>query len=118
MKIENLTSDEAILDELGARIARQRLNKNMTQEALAKEAGISLPTLKRIEAGGYPTNILNVIRILRVLKLLENLEFVIPAPPISPLQQVRLQGKKVKKRASTKQSKSQTGHLWNWGDKQ
>ena len=74
MKIENLTTDEAILDELGARIARYRLNRNLTQATLAKEAGVSLSTLKRIELGGYSASIVNYIRILRALKVLENLE--------------------------------------------
>ncbi len=115
MRIENLTSDEAVLEELGSRIARYRLNRDMTQKALAKEAGISLTTMKRIELGEHATNIVNIIRILRALKFLENLELVLPPEPVSPLQRIRTQ-RKSRKRASSKQKTPEQERLWTWGD--
>ena len=47
---EGLTS-RAQRTELGRRLARQRLARNVTQEALAESAGVGLRTLRRIEAG-------------------------------------------------------------------
>ena len=41
--------------ELGARLAKIRLSRNITQEALAREAGIGVRTLRRLEAGGSCT---------------------------------------------------------------
>jgi transcriptional regulator with XRE-family HTH domain len=115
MQIEHFGMDEAILSELGARIARYRLNKNMTQEVLAREAGVSLSTLKRMELGGHATTIVNFIRILRALKLLENLELVLPEQPVSPLQQVS-SSKKTRKRASSKHKPPQPDSPWTWSD--
>lgn len=115
MRIENLTPDETVLAELGSRIARYRLNRDMTQEALAKEAGISLITLKRIEHGEHATNIVNIIRLLRALKLLDNLELMLPPEPISPLQQIRTQ-KKSRKRASSRKKPTDQEQVWTWGE--
>tara|TARA_R110002073_G_scaffold110418_3_gene246658 strand:+ start:1099 stop:1533 length:435 start_codon:yes stop_codon:yes gene_type:complete len=113
MKFLDKNSDSAILKELGSRIALHRLNRNLAQEELAKEAGISLRTLVRIE-GGYPAQTPNIVRLLRVLHLLENLEALIPEPPISPVQQLKMQGKQ-RKRASSKSAASASKQPWSWG---
>ncbi|MCH8057458.1 MAG: helix-turn-helix transcriptional regulator [Proteobacteria bacterium] len=113
MKFIEAVSDDAALKELGRRIARYRLNKNLTQGALAKEAGVSLPTVQRIEYG-HSTQAVNLFRILRVLGLLVNLEALIPEQAISPIQQVRMHGKK-RQRASSKTDKSEPETPWSWG---
>ena len=66
-------TDEAALAELGHRLARYRLDRNLTQQALAKEAGIHKNTLVRLEGGGS-TQSKSLIRVLRALGLLENLD--------------------------------------------
>ncbi|MFH1945638.1 MAG: helix-turn-helix transcriptional regulator, partial [Acidobacteriota bacterium] len=43
--------DKAILEELGERVMRQRLNRDITQADLAENAGISRGALQRIERG-------------------------------------------------------------------
>ena len=111
MKIDDNLSDAAVLEELGQRIARYRLNRNMTQGALATESGVSTPTVQRLEKG-QSTQASNLIRILRTLKLLENLDALVPEPAISPLQQARMQGK-TRQRASSPR-KRQTPTRWKW----
>ena len=111
MKINDQISDAAVLEELGQRIARYRLNRNMTQGALATESGVSTPTVQRLE-NGQSTQASNLIRILRTLKLLENLDALVPEPAISPLQQARMQGK-TRQRASSPR-KRQTPTRWTW----
>mgnify|MGYP001814951743 FL=1 len=111
MIIENDMSDTAVLVALGQRIARYRLNRNMTQAALAREAGISLPTVQRLE-GGHSTQATNLIRVLRALQLLENLDVLVPEPAISPLQQARMQGK-IRQRASSPRSRK-PATPWTW----
>jgi putative transcriptional regulator len=111
MKINDTLSDAAVLEELGQRIARYRLNRNMTQGALATESGVSTPTVQRLE-NGQSTQASNLIRILRTLKLLENLDALVPEPAISPLQQARMQGK-TRQRASSPR-KRQTPTRWTW----
>lgn len=115
MTIANEYSDEAVLEEIGKRLARYRLNRNLTQAVLAKEAGISPRTLNRIEHG-QSVNGSNLIRLLRSLDLLANLEALVPEPAPSPIQQVKMQGK-VRKRASGEPRDSPTkGEPWSWGD--
>ena len=113
MKIDNLVSEKAILQEVGARLARYRLNRNMTQQALAKESGVSIATLKRMELGEAAPNIINLIRVLRTLRLLENLDLLLPPEPMSPVQQV-LTHKNVRKRASSRQTKPTLDTPWTW----
>ena len=89
MKISRDTSDRAAMQELGSRIARYRLGQNLTQATLAAQAGVSTPTVLRLEQG-RSTQAANFIRILRALKLLGNLESLIPEPGISPVQQAAM----------------------------
>jgi len=111
MTIDNTLSDEAVLHELGQRLARYRLNRNMTQSALAAESGVSTPTIQRLESG-QSTQAANLIRVLRTLKLLENLDALLPEPAISPLQQARMQGRKRQRASSPRQHKPSTP--WTW----
>ncbi|KKL69043.1 hypothetical protein LCGC14_2118900, partial [marine sediment metagenome] len=108
-------SDKAILNELGLRISRYRLNKNITQDALAAEAGISTPTIQRAESGAS-IQLLKLIRILRVLNLIENLESLAPELAVSPLQQQKMRGK-IRQRASLSQEDDKEAG-WSWGDKE
>lgn len=116
MKEIELTSDDALLGTLGARIARYRLNNNQTQASLAEAAGVSLPTLQRMERG-QSVQLSNFIRILRVLNMLARWEQLLPEPPLSPIQQAKLQGK-TRRRASRTDSQDPTQKRngpWQWG---
>ena len=108
------TSDDAALEALGRRLARHRLNRNLTQAALATQAGVSTPTLQRIEQG-HSSQAANLIRILRALGLLGNLDALVPEPPMSPIQQARMRGR-VRQRASSASGKPETPIDWSWGD--
>jgi len=114
MNFQSENSDDAVLKELGNRIARYRLNRNQTQEALAQEAGVSERTVIRIEQG-HSTQLTNLIRIVRALHMIENFETLIPTPAISPIQQMKMEGKK-RKRASSISGRKKTNAPWSWGD--
>ncbi len=113
-------TDSALLAELGQRLAQLRLARNWQQHELATEAGLSLRTVSRIEAG-EPSQTVNLLRVLRALGLLGNLEALVPPPPASPLLQLQLQGKQ-RKRASRRNSQptARGGTVprsrWQWGD--
>src|SRR2546427_692365 len=51
MKLSKQVTDEAILRELGGRLAAARLARNLTQATLAEEAGGSKRTGERLESG-------------------------------------------------------------------
>lgn len=116
MDFLNENSDEVTLEELGRRIARYRLNRNLTQEALAQEAGVSRRTVLRVE-NGCSTQVTNLIRIFRALRLLDNLQTLIPEPAISPIQQVKLHGKE-RQRASSRPGRKKQGKPWSWGNEE
>lgn len=115
MRITNELSDRAALEEIGARIARHRINGNLTQAALAQEAGVSRRTVTRVE-GGQPVQTPSLTRILRVLGLLENCEVLIPEGLASPIQRLRTQGGQ-RQRASGRATKPGK-RPWTWGDEE
>jgi len=116
MRFFGENSDDATLRELGKRIARYRLNRNLTQGVLAAEAGVSKRTLHRIEHG-ESASVSNLFRILRALGLLENLETLIPEPAVSPIQQVKMHGTE-RKRASSPTRQPGPQEPWSWGDEE
>jgi transcriptional regulator with XRE-family HTH domain len=91
MRLIGLT-DRAILEELGTRLERRRVDANRTQAELAEEAGISKRTLERIEAGDS-TDFALLIRVLRALGLMEGLESMIPDLPQSPITLLKARGR-------------------------
>jgi len=110
MKIEGTLTDEAILGELGERLARRRLELELSQESLARE---SKRTVERVEAGAS-TQMSSMIRVMRVLGLLERLETLVPETGPRPMELLKLKGK-ARKRASSR--KKPTGEQpWTWGD--
>lgn len=77
-------SDSTILEQLGERLRRLRLRKNITQVALAERALLSVGTIKSLEAGKGKLS--NLVAVLRELGALDQLDQFIPPVTISPLQ--------------------------------
>ena len=116
MKISNDASDGAVLKEIGKRVTQYRLNQDKTQAALAQEAGVSHRTMIRAEHG-HSVQASSLIRILRALQLIENLDALIPEPAVSPVQQLKMQGKQ-RQRASSKPGKPGKEDTWSWADEE
>ena len=116
MMITRHTTDSAAMQELGIRIARHRLNRNLTQATLAAEAGVSVPTVQRLEQG-RSCQASSLIRVLRALQLLAHLDGLVPEPPASPMQQLRMRGK-LRRRASSPAGTQirERPAAWTWGD--
>lgn len=114
MKIEPYLTDEAILKEIGQRLSQLRLNRNLTQAEVAEEAGISRPTLVRIEKG-MPADIVSFLRLLRALNLTAALETLIPSQSNSPIEQALLQRER-RQRARKPRRNTQDDRGWKWGD--
>lgn len=113
MAISTLSTDQAILEELGQRLASIRVRTNLTQATLAEQAGISKPTLERMEVG-RDAKLSSLIRVLRVLDLLDVLDHSIPAAKASPMQQLKTKGKQ-RKRASSPSAEIKESKPWSWG---
>ena len=114
MDISKLLTDDAILAEIGKRIARYRLDHQMTQADMAEQAGVSKRTVERIEAGAS-AQFSTIIRILRVLDLLQDLDHLIPEPGPRPMDLLKQQGK-VRQRASSSRRPGRADKKWSWDD--
>ncbi|HEY8639315.1 MAG TPA: helix-turn-helix transcriptional regulator [Solirubrobacterales bacterium] len=120
MKISNQSTDNAVLAELGGRLRRTRLERNLSQEQVAKEAGVSRFTVKRIEEG-KPARLTSLIRLLRFLGLLESLEQLVPEPLPSPIDQLRHRGRqrqRARSRSAAEGAEDAEGDGWRWGDEE
>jgi len=84
--------------ELGRRLRRARLDANVRQAELARRAGLSVRTLRSIEAGA-DTQLSSLIRVLRALDRVEALDALLPEPTVSPMELLRRAGKR-RQRAS------------------
>jgi transcriptional regulator with XRE-family HTH domain len=107
-------TDDAVLTEMGSRIARYRIDQQVTQADLAEQAGVSKRTIERVEAGAS-VQFSTVIRILRVLDLLQGLDRMIPEPPPRPMDLLKHKGK-VRQRAASSRRSDKTSKKWSWGD--
>ena len=85
MNIRHTTRTQAVLTELGHRIARLRLQQNRPIASLAEAAGVGTATLNRLESG-KPANLKTLIQVLRALNRLGDLDNIIPDIEISPFE--------------------------------
>ena len=120
MKIVTELTDEAILQEIGARLARRRIDAGLTQARLAEEAGVSKRTVERLEAG-HGTDSVALLRVLRALQLLQGLEQLLPDRPQSPLALLGRRGRERKRvghprRQAAHSAPSPPGAPWKWRD--
>lgn len=115
MKIASELTDEAVLQELGARLARLRIERNLTQAALAEQAGVSKRTLERLEAGAVATQLSGFLRVCRSLGVLEAFETVLPSTAPGPMARLR-HGPRQRKRASGRRAAGSSDEPWSWGE--
>jgi len=116
MKITKEITDAVLVRELGARLARTRLERNLTQAQLAREAGVSKRTLERIESGAVAAQLSAFLRVCRALDLLERLESLIPEPAPSPLAQLKLRGRMRRRASSPRGGTVEEPKPWTWGE--
>ena len=114
MNISKLMTDDAILAEIGNRIARYRIDQQVTQADLAEQAGVSKRTVERVEAGA-------------------SVQFSTDHPDLAgpgfiagtgssdlrttprPMDLLKHKGK-LRQRASSSQRSDKIPKKWSWGD--
>lgn len=117
MKLSELVTDEAILRELGSRLVAVRLARNLTQAALAGEAGVSKRTVERLESGEVATRLSALVRVCRALGLVDRLDALVPPPAPGPVEQLELAGRQRKRASgSRRQPAARAPRKWKWGD--
>ena len=119
MKISAELTDAAVLQELGRRFERARLESGRTQAQAAEQAGIGKRTLERLEAGKAVDSV-TLIRVLRMLELSPNLERLLPDLPQSPVALLKSKGRqrarvRPPKKATNDPATKEAGP-WKWGE--
>jgi transcriptional regulator with XRE-family HTH domain len=119
MQFEELTTDAAVLAELGRRLERHRLERNWTQAEMAAEAGVGQATVQRAE-GGQSVQMTSMIKLLRTLGLLAGLELAIPESielPISQLERKQRGRRRARGRRGgrTGEPSEPAAEPWRWG---
>lgn len=99
-------SDKTIMEEIGKFIKSERLQKNKSQNILAKEAGIACSTLSLFERGKN-TSFTTFIQILRSLRFLHLLECFRDRQQFSPLLLAKME-QNMRKRARSTGNKNLT----------
>jgi transcriptional regulator with XRE-family HTH domain len=127
MRIQEYLTDDAVLAELGTRLERTRLERNLSQRELAAEAGVERKAVQRIEAG-EPVKLTSFIRVLRALGLLDALDQLVPEPLPSPIELLKLHGKRRRRASGARRKGGKTPPAakgkpgedatapWRWGD--
>lgn len=98
-------SEPEILTELGRRLRRYRLQQNLTQAALALDAGVATRTLRNVE-NGSDTQLVTLLRILRALGRLDALDAFLPRPGVSPMELLRSGGRERERASPSRQGRA------------
>jgi len=111
----NQMSNEQIASLLGEALRGMRLRQNISQGDLATLAGVSLPTLNRMEAGTANPSLFVLLSVLKALGRAGDLEAAF-APESSPMLIATGAKGTPRKKARRKGSEAKTISPWTWGD--
>ena len=92
MDIAEDTPDNATLSELGRRMSLVRKQQRLSQEQLAKDAGVGVATLRRIE-DGRDAQLGSWIKLLRALGMTHAINTLLPESFSSPMAEARARNK-------------------------
>jgi transcriptional regulator with XRE-family HTH domain len=115
---DDLMTNAAVLAELGRRLERHRLERNLTQAETATQAGIGQATVQRAERG-ESVQMTSMIKLLRALGLLAGLDVAIPESIDLPIAQLEREQRKTRRRARGSRGGSSAESAeepWRWGD--
>ena len=99
--------------EIGSRLAQLRLSRNVTQSMLARDSGIGLRTLRRLEAG-QPSTFDTFLRVALALDLGDAILGAIPTSQIRPIERVSRAG--AQRRRARPRLRDDREPAWTWGD--
>ena len=108
-----MATSQQIEREIGQRLARLRLARNVTQADLAEKAGIGVRTLRRLEAGD-PSTLDTFLRIAAALDLEEAILSALPEGDIRPIERVSQKGSE--RRRASPATEHPRKSKWTWGD--
>jgi transcriptional regulator with XRE-family HTH domain len=111
--ITGTSTVEAALREVGERLSKIRLSRNLTQTSLARDAGASVSSVKRLEAGEN-VSLDTFVRVLMALGLTGHLSAFLPNPEVRPIERVKRHGhERQRARGAASVTKATD---WAWGE--
>lgn len=108
MKIDKLTPKSTAIRELGERLSRVRKQQGLTQVQLAREAGLGIATLRRIE-DGKDAQIGSWYKLLKALDIISAIDALVPETFNSPMSEVKSGHRRSRKTVRAE-------HIALWGD--
>jgi len=104
---------ESVLAQLGLGLRRVRLGANLTQQALATRAGVSLKTVRNAE-DGQNISLETLILLLRGVGRLNELDYLLADTGPSPVELAKRLGRR-RQRASGRRASGKSGPGdWQW----
>jgi putative transcriptional regulator len=121
-------SPQQSIRALGHQLEQLRLSKNLSQSAVALEAGVSRRTITRMEAG-ETVSLDTFVRVLKVYHIADRLATLLPQHSVRPIERVKLGGKQRKRASSVNNqvnspatesnkepNKESSKEPWSWQD--
>lgn len=109
----SIATSKQIEAALCKQIETIRLARNMTQAQLARESGVALRTIGRLEKG-EGVSLDTFIRVLTALRLQQHLAGLLPDPSIRPMERVSQRGRERQRARPKKRTEERAA--WSWGD--
>ena len=100
-----------LMSEVGHRLSKIRLSRNITQDYLAQHAGIGLRTLRRLERG-ESSKLDSFLRVVIALGYTDDLLGIFPVHDIRPIERMESK-RKERKRARPSEAKPNDS-TWTW----
>ena len=100
MRTFNLKSPSAVCAELGRRVKRIRLMRNLSQQELANMTLASLSSIRRLESQGQ-SSLLLFVRVANALQIVDQLDYLFDEPIQTIAQAEREEAQALRKRART-----------------
>ena len=113
MRISKELNDKAVLEELGERLARARIQHDLTQAELAEKTGVSKRTVERLESGEVASQLSALLRVCRALDLIDRFDALLPEAALGPMAQLKTKGRE-RQRAKRKRAAAVSK---KWGEK-
>jgi len=106
----SLSPPTLVAKDLGQRLERLRLSRNLRRTDLASAAGLSVGTLARLETTGRAT-LESLVRVMTALKLSDHLEFLLPDATLRPIERADTGGRQ---RRRARPAKVEPTQPWSW----
>jgi transcriptional regulator with XRE-family HTH domain len=88
MNPSQFLSPDELQADLGQRLRRLRLARNLDQRTVAERAGVSEKSLRSLERG-YGSTVESLLRVLKALDCLSGLDALAPEPTVNPMAMLR-----------------------------